>query len=141
MDKDKPTERQTDRQGVTRLSCEDERMLLTHGLSAEAIIIGDKSTRTNRSGSDRNTQQQQQQQHYENMKHVIEKAYGKRNVTLSLFVKINNKKTKIKSADRCSMGEAVHTKPILYCTHPDKKCTATGELYTIRKLNIRKREC
>lgn len=45
------TDREKDRQRVTRLSCEDERMLLTHGLSAEAIIIGDKSTRTNRSGS------------------------------------------------------------------------------------------
>lgn len=30
-------------------------MLLTHRLSAEAIIIGDKSARTNQSRSDRNT--------------------------------------------------------------------------------------
>ena len=61
------TDKENDRQRVTRLSCEDERMLLTHGLSAEAIIIGDKSTRTNRSaGSDRNTQQR-----YENIRCVI----------------------------------------------------------------------
>lgn len=55
MKTDRDTEK--DRQRVTRLSCEDERMLLTHGLSAEAIIIGDKSSRTNRSESDTNTQQ------------------------------------------------------------------------------------
>lgn len=65
----RPEQRQTEnnRQQVTRLSCEDERMLLTHGLSAEAIIIGDKSTRTNRSGSDRNAQQR-----YEIIKHLIQ---------------------------------------------------------------------
>lgn len=34
---------------MTGPSCEDERMPLTHGLSAEAIIIVDKSSRTNRS--------------------------------------------------------------------------------------------
>lgn len=60
-------DRENDSQRVTGLSCEDERMLLTHGLSAEAIIIGDKSTRTNRSGSDRNTRQR-----YENIRQVIQ---------------------------------------------------------------------
>lgn len=43
------------------------------GLSAEAIIIGDKSTRTNRSGSDRNTQQL-----YENIRHVIQNGEKKK---------------------------------------------------------------
>lgn len=50
-------QRKTVRQQMTLLSCEDERMLLPQGRSADAIIIGDKSTRTNRSGSDSNTQQ------------------------------------------------------------------------------------
>lgn len=54
---------------MTWLSCEDERMQLTHRLSAEAIIIGDKSTRTNRSGSG-----QSLLRGYENIRHVFKKS-------------------------------------------------------------------
>lgn len=45
-------------------------MLLTHGLSADAIIIisGDNSTRTNWSGPERNKQQQ-----YKNISYVTKK--------------------------------------------------------------------
>lgn len=44
-------------QRVTQQSCEDERMLLIHDLSADSIIIWDKCPRTNQSGSDNSTQQ------------------------------------------------------------------------------------
>lgn len=49
--------RQREWQRVTQQSCEDERMLLIHDLSADSIIIWDKCPRTNQSGSDNSTQQ------------------------------------------------------------------------------------
>lgn len=66
------TDRENVRERVTRLSCEDERMLLIHELSADAIIIGDKSPRTNWSGSDRRTHW-----YYEISRHVIQNILKK----------------------------------------------------------------
>lgn len=86
---------------MTRLSCEDERMLLTHDLSAEAIIIGDKSSRTNRSGSDRNAQQC-----YENIKQVIQ------NSVMAVCVTNCWWKKKQLALAGILLKEATHTHPV-----------------------------
>lgn len=113
----KTDEREKDRQRVTGPSCEDERMLLTHGLSAEAIIIGDKRTRTNRSGSDSNTQQR-----YENTGHVIVKKKEKRVVTMChrLMEKISWRVPYGRGLTRRAGSQnIVRMFEIYCCTHPD----------------------